>query len=131
LLWRDDYVRLSNFLETGLVVCLSGSFRQRFATSPFEFQVNGVTMLETMLRNNTKKVHIDINAEDITEDLVDFMATNVEMNPGPATLKMNVYDIHSNHKCGMYTSEKGFEMNDEMAHFLQSRTEVEVKVELT
>ncbi len=131
LLWRDDYVRLSNFLETGLVVSLNGSFRQRFATSPFEFQVNGVTMLETMLRSNTKKVHIDINAEDITEDLVNFMATNVELHPGPAKLKMNIYDIHSNHKCGMFTSEKGFEMNDEMAHFLQSRTELEVKVELT
>lgn len=131
LLWRDDYVRLSNFLETGLVVCLSGSFRQRFATSPYEFQVNGVTMLETMLRSNTKKVHIDINAEDITEDFVDFMASNIEMNPGPATFKMNVYDLHSNYKCGLYTSEKGFEMNDEMAHFLQGRTELEVKVELT
>jgi DNA polymerase-3 subunit alpha len=131
LLWRDDYVRLSNFLETGLVVCLSGSFRQRFATSPYEFQVNGVTMLETMLRSNTKKVHIDINAEDITEDFVDFVANNIQMNPGPASFKMNVYDLHSNYKCGLYTSEKGFEMNDEMAHFLQGRSELEVKVELT
>ena len=131
LLWRDDYVRMSNFLESGLVVCITGAFRQRFATSPYEFQVNGVTLLDTMLRNNTKKVQIDINVEDITENLIDFMEENITAHPGAASLKINVYDINANHKCGMYTMDKGFEMNDEMAHFLQGKTELEVKVELT
>jgi hypothetical protein len=31
----------------------------------------------------------------------------------------------------MYSLEKGFEMNDEMAIFLQQKPEVEVQVELT
>ncbi|MEO6683540.1 MAG: DNA polymerase III subunit alpha, partial [Ginsengibacter sp.] len=131
LLWRDEYVRMSSFLESGMVVCLNGAFRQRFATSPFEFQVNGVTLLDTMLRTNTKKLHIDINAEHINEELIDFLEKNVENHPGTSTLKLCVYDIHSNLKCGMQTSDKGFEMNDELAHFLQERTELEVKVELT
>jgi DNA polymerase-3 subunit alpha len=131
LLWRDDYVRLSSFLESGMVVCITGQFQKRFATSPYEFKVNGVTLLETMLRNNTKKLYIDVLAKDVTEELVFFMQTNMETNPGQSGMQLHVHDLNASLKCGMHTSEKGFEMNDEMAHFLQNRTELEVRVELT
>ena len=34
-------------------------------------------------------------------------------------------------KLGLHTLEKGFEMNDEMANYLQQKPEVDIQVELT
>jgi hypothetical protein len=46
-------------------------------------------------------------------------------------LKFNICDSLSKLKFGMYTSHKCFEMNDEMANYLQQKPELDVKIELT
>jgi DNA polymerase-3 subunit alpha len=131
MLWRDDYVRFNNYLETGMVICITGGFRQRFATSPYEFKVNSIMLLESLMRSNTKKVQIEMKAKEVTTDVVDFMQKNVEQFPGTSTLKFCIHDEVSKLKFCMYTLGKGFEMNDEMANFLQEKPEWEVQVELT
>src|SRR5690606_13067800 len=131
LLWRDDYVRLSNYLEVGMVICISGSFQQRFATSPWEFKVSGITLLETLMRAGTKKLQIEMNAEDVTPTFVDFIEDNVRKHPGDCTLKFCITHPKEKLKFGMYTLGHGFEMNDEMAHYLKEKPELEVQVELT
>src|SRR5665647_3166629 len=55
MLWSEDYVRFSNFLETGMVISLSGGFSRRDQNSPFEFKVNSVTLLESLMKSSTKK----------------------------------------------------------------------------
>jgi DNA polymerase-3 subunit alpha len=131
LLWRDDYVRFNNYLETGMVICLTGGFRQRFATSPYEFKVNSIMLLESLMRSNTKKIQIEMKAKEVTPELVEFMQKNVQEFPGNSTLKFFIHDEATKLKFGMYTLGKGFEMNDEMANFLQEKPEWEVQVELT
>ncbi|HEV2831088.1 MAG TPA: OB-fold nucleic acid binding domain-containing protein, partial [Hanamia sp.] len=131
MLWRDDYVRFNNYLETGMVIYLTGGFRQRFATSPYEFKVNSIMLLESLMRSNTKKIQIEMKAKEVTTDVVDFMQNNVQQFPGTSTLKFCIEDEVSKLKFGMYTLGKGFEMNDEMANFLQEKPEWEVQVELT
>ncbi len=131
MLWSEDYVRLNNFLEPGMVICLSGSFVQRFKTSPFEFKVNGVTLLESLMKSSTKKLQIELNPKEVTSDFIDFLEKNVRRFPGNATLKFCINDAASRLKFGMYTLENGFEMNDEMAGYLQQKPELEVQVEFT
>jgi DNA polymerase-3 subunit alpha len=114
-----------------MVICLTGSFRQRFATSPYEFKVNSIMLLESLMRSNTKKIQIEMKAKEVTTEVVDFMQKNVQQFPGTSTLKFCIHDEVSKLKFGMYTLGKGFEMNDEMANFLQEKPEWEVQVELT
>ena len=131
MLWSEDYVRFNNFLETGMVVCLSGAFSQRFKTSSFEFKLNSVTLLESLMKACTKKVQIEMKPEDVTVDFVEFVENNVNTFPGNTTLKFCISDLKRKLKFGMYSLEKGFEMNDEMAMFLQERPELDIQVELT
>lgn len=130
LLWRDDYVKYNHYLESGMMVCINGSFQQRYPDRPFEFKVSSISLLETLLRNHTKKVQVHLNADAITEDLLDFMEENVKAFPGKSTLKFCVQEPSAHLQFGMCTIGKGFEMNDEMANYLQKNPLLDVQIEV-
>jgi DNA polymerase-3 subunit alpha len=130
-LWGDDYVKFNNYLEAGMVIFITGWFRQRYAGSPFEFKVTTITLLETMKKICTKKLSIDAHPKYITKDVILFFEKNIKSFPGNSTFKFCLSDQASRLKVGMYSIENGFEMNDEMAQFLQQKPELEVQVELT
>ncbi len=131
MLFGEDYVKYNNYLEPGMVICINGSFVQRYQTSPYEFKIGSMSLLETVMRSNTKKLHIDMNPKDVSKDFIDFVGSNVQKFPGNATLKFNIFDSLSKLKFAMYTSHKCFEMNDEMASYLQQKPELDIKIELT
>ena len=131
MLWSEDYIRLNNFLETGMVISLTGAFSQRYKTSAFEFKVNGITLLESLMKSCTKKLQIEMNPKDLSLDFIDFMEKNVRQFPGNSILKFCISDPAARLKFGMYSLEKGFEMNDEMAMYLQEKPQLEVQIELT
>jgi DNA polymerase-3 subunit alpha len=131
MLFGEDYVKYNNYLEAGMVICITGSFVQRYQTSPFEFKITTMSLLETVMRSHTKKVHIEMDPKDVSKDFIDFIGNNVQKFPGNSTLKFNISDNLSNLKFGMYTSRNCFEMNDEMANYLQQKPELDVKIELT
>ncbi|MEO8765495.1 MAG: OB-fold nucleic acid binding domain-containing protein, partial [Ginsengibacter sp.] len=131
MLFSDDYVKFSNYLEPGIAVYLTGTFRQRYSKSEFEFKVVQITLLESLMRACTKKLQIEADPKDISQDLIDFMDRNVQSFPGASSLKFCINDRNSNVKFGMYSIEKGFEMNDEMASYLQQMPELDILVELT
>ena len=72
-----------------------------------------------------------MNPKDVQKDFIDFIGNNVQKFPGNSTLKFNICDNLSKLKFGMYTSHKCFEMNDEMANYLQQKPELDIKIELT
>ncbi|HXR84109.1 MAG TPA: DNA polymerase III subunit alpha [Hanamia sp.] len=131
MLFGEDYAKYSHYLEAGMVLCFTGSFVQRYQTSPYEFKISSISLLETVMRSQTKKIHIDMNPGDVSEEFIEFIGNNVQKFPGKSTLKFNISDNLSHLKFSMYTIEKGFEMNDEMANYLQQKPELDIKVELT
>jgi DNA polymerase-3 subunit alpha len=130
-LWSDAYVRFSNYLEAGMVIFITGYFSQRYNKSEFEFKVNSITLLESMMKACTRKLQIETNPKYIDENIIGFVEKNVKKFPGKSSLKFYLSEPASKLKVGMYTLENGFEMNDEMAKFLQQKPELEVQVELT
>ncbi len=130
-LWSEDYVKYCNYLESGMVIYLTGCFRQRYNKSEFEFKVTGITLLESLLKLCTKKLQIETHPKFITEDLIGFVENNVKKFPGKTTLKFCLSEPVAKWKIGMYSFENSFEMNDEMARYLQEMPELEVSIELT
>ena len=131
MLFSDDYVKFSNYLEAGMVIFLTGTFRQRYNKSEFEFKVNQISLLESLMKSCTRKLQIELAPENISGEFIDFITENVHQFPGNSSLKFCINDSKSHLKFGMYTLEKGFEMNDEMATYLQQKPELDVQVELT
>ena len=128
VLWSDDYVRFSPFLQQGSTVFLVGFFRQRFNRPEFEFKVTTVSLAETLKRNLTRQVHIEVHPKDVTNDVVDFIDKNVRDHPGKATLRFTLNEPKNNLKISLLTMDNGFEMNNEMTEFLESKPEFEVQV---
>jgi len=128
LLWSEDYARYSNYLEKGTNLFITGSFRQRFNKSEFEFKVDKMMLLESIKQQLTRQLVVDIDAGFVNEGLVQFVERNMKKFPGRSMLKFNILEPRNNHRISMYTLENGFEMNDEMAAFLESRPELEVQV---
>ncbi len=128
LLWSEDYAKYSNYLEKGMNLFITGSFRQRYNKSEFEFKVDRMMLLESIKQQLTKQVIVDIEARFLSDEKVRFIERNVKSFPGKSTLKFNISEPKKNYKISMYTMENGFQMNDEMAAFLESSPEMEVQV---
>ena len=79
----------------------------------------------------TKKLNIEAHPKYVTEDVVHFVEKNVKDFPGTSALKFCLSDQAAKLKISLCSIETGFEMNDEMAQFLQQKPELEVQVELT
>jgi DNA polymerase-3 subunit alpha len=128
MLWSEDYVRYTNYLEKGMIVLVEGAFRPRYNTDQYEFRLSKIHLLETVKPMLTKQVLIEVQPQFINGDFVNFIDKNVKAYPGKTSIKFNIIDNRNNFKVGMYSLENGFTMNDEMAAFLNENKDVEVSV---
>ncbi|MFI5156344.1 MAG: DNA polymerase III subunit alpha, partial [Chitinophagales bacterium] len=128
LLWSEDYSRFSNYLEKGNNLFITGYFRQRFSKSEYEFKVEKMMLLESIKQFLTRQVVLDVDVRAVNEELLHFVERNVKKFPGKSTLRFNILEPKTNARITMYTMENGFEMNDEMAAFLEARPDLDVQV---
>ena len=88
MLFSDDYVKFSNYLEAGMAIFLTGTFRQRYSKSEFEFKVSNITLLESLMKSCTKKLQIEVHPNDISQEFIDFLDKNVQRFPGNSLIKI-------------------------------------------
>jgi DNA polymerase-3 subunit alpha len=127
LLFSEDYLKFSPLLQQGSTVLITGFFKQRYNKEEAEFKIVNVTLAETMKKNLTKQVSIEVSPQLITKDMVSFMEKNLKYHPGPASLKFILTEPKANMKIHLMAG-KGFEMNEELIRFLEAKPELEVQV---
>ncbi len=127
-LFGEDYQKHIRYLEKGAIVMLEGGFKQRFNSDNYEFKISKLHLLETVKPTMTREVKIDLQPEAIDSDLVDFVTDNVKSNPGKTTIRFRIHDSAEQLKVGLYTLDKSFTMNDDMAAFLNARNDIGVSV---
>ncbi len=128
MLWSEDYVKYTAYLEKGLILLVEGGFKTRYNSDQYEFKLGKIHLLETVKPVLTKQVVLEVEPQFINKNFINFIETNVKTNPGKASLKFNIVDVRNNFKVGMYSLDKGFTMNDDMVVFLQDNPDVEVSV---
>ena len=128
-LFSEDYMRLSPILQQGSTVLINGYFKPRYNKIEFEFKVMSVSLAETMKRNMTKQVTIEAHPQDISKEMLSFVEKNMKSNKGSAVLKFVLTEPKNKMKISLMTGGGGFEMNDEMIQFLETKPELEVQVQ--
>ncbi len=128
VLFSEDYLRLSPVLLPGTTVMITGYFKQRYNKDEFEFKVTGVTLAETLKKILTKQVSIEMHPQYVTKEIVQFVEGNVKKHPGHAGLKFVLVDARNKMKISLITMGSGFELNEDMIQFLETRPEMEVQV---
>ncbi|MDZ4809290.1 MAG: OB-fold nucleic acid binding domain-containing protein, partial [Bacteroidota bacterium] len=128
-LFSEDYMRLTPILQQGSTVLINGYFKPRYNKDEFEFKVMSVSLAETMKRNMTKQVTIEAHPQDINAAMVAFVEKNVNSYRGSSTLKFVLTEPKNKMRISLVTTGNGFEMNEEMIHFLEKNPELEVQVQ--
>lgn len=128
MLWSEDYVKYTNYLEKGMIVMVEGGFKTRYNSDQYEFRLSKLHLLDTVKSSLTKQVVIEVEPQAIDNDFVDFIDRNLKENPGKTTLRFNIVDSRHQYKVGMYSLERSFTMNDDMAVFLNENQDIEVSV---
>ena len=88
-----------------------------------------ICLLETIKRAFTRQLQLTLQAGSITETYANFLQNNLKKHPGKTRLKLIMIDQVERLRVQMKTTEKGFEMNDEMADFLENNPLIEVQVD--
>jgi DNA polymerase-3 subunit alpha len=127
LLFSEDYLKFSPLLQQGSTVLITGYFKQRYNKEEADFKMVSVTLAETMKKNLTKQVSIEVSPQNISRDMISFMEKNLKYNLGSASLKFVLSESKTNMKIHLMAA-KGFEMNEEMIRFLEAKPELEVQV---
>ncbi|MBC7687858.1 MAG: DNA polymerase III subunit alpha [Aquabacterium sp.] len=128
MLWSEDYVKYTNYLEKGLIVLIEGCFKTRYNSDQYEFKLSKVHLLETVKPALTKQVILEVQPQFVNAGFVNFIDKNVKENPGNTQLKFNIVDVRNDYKIGLFSLGHGFTMNDDMAVFLNENKDVEVNV---
>ncbi len=130
MLWSDDFVRFENYLSKGKIVLVNGFFKQRYNSEQYEFKVTAMNLLDTLKQSQTRSLEIKVEPASLTKEFVSFITDNIQKNPGKSSLKFLVIDPLEQLQVNMYSSERGFSMNDELAGYLIDNPDVEIQVGL-
>jgi DNA polymerase-3 subunit alpha len=128
VLFSEDYLRLSPYLLQGATVCISGFFKPRYNQGEFEFKVQQVSLAESLKKQMTRQVSVQLHPQDLNTEMIHFVEKNLKNFPGQATLKFVVSESKKDLKISLVTSGRGFEMNEELINFLENRPEFDVQV---
>jgi len=131
-LFGEDYVRFKNYLEIGKSLIVIGTFKASWKEGgAYDFKVGSINLLETVKPTMTKGIEISLTTTTVSSDFVNFVTQNMKQNPGKTSLKFHLYEPEENMKITLYTSEKGFTMNDEMGDFLMENLDIDLSVLLS
>lgn len=130
MFWRDDYVNHKNYLEPGLMLSITGYFKQRFNTDQYEFKIVSITLLESLKTAMTKTLEMEMPLAQINHDMVEFLEGNLQKYPGNTGLKFKIVDFEEQAAVNLYTLEKGISMNDEIIDYLGQHPDIHVHVAL-
>ncbi|WP_346238084.1 DNA polymerase III subunit alpha [Niabella insulamsoli] len=127
-LFSEDYLKHAAILQLGATVYITGFFKQRF-NGDFDFKISSLCLAESVKRNFTKRLNLQLPAAEITEDMIEFVQKNLKNNKGPSSLNFTIRDEEEQIEVELLTNGKGFELNNEFIQFLAEKENWKVKVE--
>jgi DNA polymerase-3 subunit alpha len=128
-LFGDQYIKFSNYFTAGTCIHVKGSYEKWESRNEWNFRVSEICLLETIKKAFTRQVQLTFQASTINREQVEFIQQNLKKHPGKSRLKITLVDQVEKLIVNMKTTERGMEMNDEMADFLENNPLIEVQVD--
>jgi DNA polymerase-3 subunit alpha len=127
--WSEEYVRFQAYFEKGKKIVLTGNFRPRYKdATQFEWKINQVMLLESVMGQLTRSVDINLHPASVSEEVIQFVETNVKKYPGKSSIKFHIVEPAENIKITLRSFDFGFQMNDEMADYLLQQPDFGIHV---
>jgi DNA polymerase-3 subunit alpha len=86
-LFSEDYLKLRHFLVTGAFVLVRGKVQPKkwSKTNELEFKINAIELLNELREKRTKKVLLEVRAEDVTDSLMELLDPLMHKNGNGST----------------------------------------------
>jgi DNA polymerase-3 subunit alpha len=128
VLFGDDYIKYNAYLLNGQAVFITGSFRQRFNKSEYEFKISTVALAENIKKQLTKQIQLELDARNVQTETIEFFEKNLKDHPGKSGFRIIISEPKENLKANLVTLDKGIELNNDLILYLDSKPEIEVSV---
>lgn len=130
MLWREDYVKYTSYLEVGMIVVIEGGFKPRYNSEQVEFKIHRIGLLDTLKTSTTKQLILEMEPEWIDQEWIGFFEDNFKQNPGKTRLQVNIHDHVHDRVSTLTTMDHGFTMNDDLLIYLESKPQIGIQVAL-
>lgn len=129
-LWSEDFLRFTNYFKTGLCLYVNGAFKpKRFNENEYEFKVVSMQLLQEVKRTHTRKVGLLTQPQHVTPQIIDFLVDNAEKHPGKCEVHFQLIDHQEDLTVKLHTFNRHIEMNDELAHFLDTQPDIDIYID--
>ena len=124
LMWEKNYVAYGNYLVNGQKLMLLGVWDEhKYRPGTMEFQIQNIMLLDEVRKVMTKKIHLSIPLDKITNEVAVFLDGNLKKYPGNTELAISVRDMETEHTIRLKSLNRKIEVNDELIRFLQEHEE--------
>lgn len=128
MLFSEDYIKFAQLLQPDNIVFIQGYYKQRF-NGEFDFKISSICLAESVKKNFTKGLTIQLPAADVTNEMIQFMHQNLRVHRGSAKLTFSIIDEEDGLQIELLSNGKGFEMNNELIEFLSNQVNWQIKVD--
>ncbi|MBC7553098.1 MAG: DNA polymerase III subunit alpha, partial [Taibaiella sp.] len=130
MFWEKSYLQYGNYLLNGQKLMIQGTFEDhKYRPGVTEFSVSSIMLLDEVRKVMTKKISISVALEHMTEEMVNFLVTNVKQYPGNSELHVFVTDATPNHSIKLKSQSIKVELNDPLIQFLQETEFLQYNIE--
>ena len=124
VLWEKNYVAFGNYLVNGQKLVIQGVYDEhRFRPGTMEFQIQSMMLLDEVKKTMTRKIHLSMALEALSDEFTQFIIDNARKHPGSVELVMHIKDDESGYstrlKCGFK-----IELNDVLIQYLQEHEHI-------
>jgi DNA polymerase-3 subunit alpha len=130
VLWEKNYVSWGNYLVNGQKLMISGVYDEhRFRPGTMEFSIQSISLLDEVRKNMTKKIHLGITLQALTEEIVNFLEDNIRKYPGTTELMITVKDVERDITVRLKSQNRKILLSDELIAFLAEHEEINYSIE--
>lgn len=128
--WEKNYVAWGNYLVNGQKLVITGVYDEhRFRPGTMEFSIQNIMLLDEVRKVMTKKIHLAVPLDKVSEEFATFMCANSQKYPGNTELVISVKDLETDMAIRMKTQNKKILLSDELIGYLNEHDEVSYSIE--
>jgi DNA polymerase III subunit alpha len=128
-LFSEDYAKFRNYFDMGLFLFVQGTVqRQRWRNNEPEFKISNLQFLSDIRDKMTKGVHLNIEARDISRNLINQLEKAIGEHQGQVPLHVSVYDSKENIMVNMRATKYQVSPSNEFIKVLKEMPEVKVNI---
>jgi DNA polymerase III subunit alpha len=130
--WKDNYVAFGNYLVDGQKIMINGKYAEnRFRPGVWEFEVQGIILLEQVRKQLTKRVFLLLPLHKLDERTVAFFEQNLLKHPGNTEIVFQIDDLTTQQSVRLRSNNAKIEVNDELVNYINEHDYIQYSLETT